>query len=877
MKEAIRFGKYLFLQRINVGGMAEVFKAKTFGVEGFEKLVAIKRILPSIAEDDEFIKMFIDEAKITVRLQHANIAQVYELGKIDDSYFIAMEFINGKDLKQLFERAKKISKPMDIAQACYIVSQLCSGLDYAHRKKDDRGVDLNIVHRDVSPQNVRISYDGEVKVIDFGIAKAKNKSSKTEAGILKGKFGYMSPEQVRGKVIDKRSDIFAIGIIFYELLTATRLFQGETDFSTLEKIRNVDIDPITNRNSDIPKELEEIVMKSLTSKRENRYKFASDMHDDLQKFMILNNFMYSRTDLSSWMKKTYFKDIEKDLKKLKEFDNYDSSAFNQAEDSSPGYNTNSNNSNSAASNNNENYNNNTEPMEWDDDELETQIFDKAPSFVGETPEEIDENNKNSKYDNLPKKDLVKDLKDRKRKQKQNKMMMMIVFAIAAVLLVGFAYFQFMNSNDEAEANKFIDYKMNIDLQVIPNNNLSIYMNNKLIVANESTPYLIQNLTPGVHKLKIEKPGFLAFTKDINIPKITKKIEGDLKVIGNSRAIKEIGLTYNQYVDGVIDLVANLKEKNLETLTINIEPSDGVKLYFNNKLVSESSPYSIKNLKRGKYKLKVTKEGFSTQLKEVELTEEDISKSVKNVSVKLVAEKGVAIQVETIANTKLFIDDKEIEGSTPYKISVSEGKHTFKVKGALYGSLIKEFDCKENTIVKMKPKQKYVNLTIKSKPAGATVYLYDKNKLKSKISEGVTPVTKKVEISNLTAIRLEKDKYQSSSLKYKWNKRKKQSLSIKLQKEGSTPVKIVRKAKTKTSKQEVKVAKSTKYGYISIISRPATSIKVDGRNLGRKTPLIKFKISAGKHRITLYNKAKGINDTFTVKVSPKKVSPIIKKY
>ena len=194
LKKPIQFGKYFLLDRINVGGMAEVFKAKAFGVEGFERLLAVKRILPNIAEDEEFITMFIDEAKISVQLNHANICQIFDLGKVEDSYFIALEFVHGKDLRAIFDRCKQ--KPVDgltampIAQAAFVVMKACEGLDYAHNKRDANGGDLNLVHRDVSPQNVLISYEGEVKLIDFGIAKAAGKASKTQQGLLKGKFGY---------------------------------------------------------------------------------------------------------------------------------------------------------------------------------------------------------------------------------------------------------------------------------------------------------------------------------------------------------------------------------------------------------------------------------------------------------------------------------------------------------------------------------------------------------------------------------------------------------------------------------------------------------------------------------------------------------------
>jgi serine/threonine protein kinase len=319
VKKPIPFGKYLLLERINVGGMAEVFKAKAFGVEGFERLVAVKRILPSIAEDQEFITMFVDEAKIAVQLTHANIAQIFDLGRVGDSYFIAMEFVHGKDLRAIFDRARKRGETVPVPMACYVAMKVCEGLDYAHNKKDAAGRDLHLVHRDVSPQNVLLSYDGEVKVIDFGIAKAAGKAGKTQAGILKGKFGYMSPEQVRGLPLDRRSDIFAVGIVLYELLTGERLFVGESDFSTLEKVRNVEIMPPSTYNRRIPEELEQIVLKALAKDVDDRYQTAMDLHDDLQSFMYTSGNFFSRKDLSAYQRKAFAEEIAKESAREEEY------------------------------------------------------------------------------------------------------------------------------------------------------------------------------------------------------------------------------------------------------------------------------------------------------------------------------------------------------------------------------------------------------------------------------------------------------------------------------------------------------------------------------------------------------------------------------
>ena len=319
MKSPIPFGKYYLLDRINIGGMAEVFQAKAFGVEGFERFVAVKKILPSIAEDAEFISMFIDEAKICVQLNHANIAQIFDLGKVGDSYFIAMEYVSGQDARAVFNRARKLGRNIPLEIACYVGLRVCEGLDYAHNKKDSFGRELNIIHRDVSPQNILVSNEGEVKIIDFGIAKAANKASRTQAGILKGKFGYMSPEQVRGLPFDKRSDIFSTGIVLYELLTCERLFLGETDFSTLEKVRNVDIVPPREHNPLISPELERITLKSLARSPEDRYQTAMEFHSELQHYLFTSGTLCTRKELTDYMKLTFAKEIDKERRKHEEW------------------------------------------------------------------------------------------------------------------------------------------------------------------------------------------------------------------------------------------------------------------------------------------------------------------------------------------------------------------------------------------------------------------------------------------------------------------------------------------------------------------------------------------------------------------------------
>jgi eukaryotic-like serine/threonine-protein kinase len=329
-RQPIPFGKYLLLDRVNIGGMAEVWRAKTFGAGGFERLVAIKRILPNIAEDEDFITMFIDEAKITVQLNHSNIAKIEELAHLMNSYFIAMEYVSGKDVRAIFDRCRKNGEPAPIAMACFILAQSAEGLDYAHRAKDNQGRDMGIVHRDVSPQNLLVSYDGEVKVIDFGIAKAANKATRTQAGILKGKFGYMSPEQIRGLPLDGRSDIFALGVCLFEVLTGERLFVGDSDFSVLEKVRKVEMLPPSYFNKKIPDALEKIVLKALAKDVTDRYQYASQLAEDLRAFMYGNGFGYTRQELAAFMKVAFAEEYQKETSRIAEYNDIKAPAAMQA-------------------------------------------------------------------------------------------------------------------------------------------------------------------------------------------------------------------------------------------------------------------------------------------------------------------------------------------------------------------------------------------------------------------------------------------------------------------------------------------------------------------------------------------------------------------
>ncbi len=305
-----QFGKYVLVRKIAMGGMAEIYKAKTAGAEGFEKDVVIKRILPHFTEDESFVKMFIDEASITSKLQHANIVQIFDFDVCEGSYYIAMELIEGVDLKKVIDVGLKSGKPLSIPQTVWIMMEISKGLHYAHTK-EYKGQPLNIVHRDISPHNAMVSYAGEVKLMDFGIAKAAQRSTKTMAGTVKGKVAYMSPEQARGKPLDGRSDLFALGIMLWEMLTGKRLFLGDSDFETLTNVLKNDAPPPSQINPKIPKDLDEIVLKALKKDRDERYASVEAFARDLTRWYYSHVTDLEAESLKRFMHELFIEDIQK--------------------------------------------------------------------------------------------------------------------------------------------------------------------------------------------------------------------------------------------------------------------------------------------------------------------------------------------------------------------------------------------------------------------------------------------------------------------------------------------------------------------------------------------------------------------------------------
>jgi eukaryotic-like serine/threonine-protein kinase len=280
---SITFGKFELLRRIASGGMAEVFAARMSSVGGFEKMVALKRILPDLASRPEYVNMFLDEARIASKLTHPNIVQVYDIDAVDGQYFMTMEYLRGHDLRLVLKELRRSGGGISLSLALRIVSEVAGALHYAHEKRGLDGKPLGIVHRDVSPKNIFITFDGVTKLLDFGIAKAHQRLSVTRTGTLKGRYPYMAPEQVVDDEVDSRADVFALGICMWEMTCGRRLFEGKTSYEILKKIRD---QPVPRPSEVVPgysPAIEAVVMRALVKDRDKRYQSCLAMQRDLEK------------------------------------------------------------------------------------------------------------------------------------------------------------------------------------------------------------------------------------------------------------------------------------------------------------------------------------------------------------------------------------------------------------------------------------------------------------------------------------------------------------------------------------------------------------------------------------------------------------------
>ncbi|MBK7861971.1 MAG: serine/threonine protein kinase [Archangiaceae bacterium] len=299
-------GRYTLLAKIATGGMAEIWLAKQAGPRGFEKVIVIKRIVDSLSADPEFVEMFLDEARIAAQLNHPNIVQIYDLGEHAGAYYIAMEYLPGENLSAIARAAMKAGMSLPISHAVKIISGAAEGLGHAHSRHGVKGEHLNVVHRDVSPQNIIITYDGLVKLVDFGIAKAANRGSQTMGGQIKGKVAYMAPEQATGQGIDHRADLFSLAIVLYELVTKSRLFHREDQFQALSAVTSDEpVQPADVRNPDVPRELSEILSIALQKNPDDRYQDAAAFHHALENWLKTQPNSPSSSDIGQFMHRLF--------------------------------------------------------------------------------------------------------------------------------------------------------------------------------------------------------------------------------------------------------------------------------------------------------------------------------------------------------------------------------------------------------------------------------------------------------------------------------------------------------------------------------------------------------------------------------------------
>ena len=308
--ETTRLGSYEIVRKLARGGMAELFLARTVGPEGFEKLVVLKKILPSHAENPKFVRLFLDEAKLAATLDHPHIAHVYDMGKVDGHYFFAMEYVHGQDVRTTMRRTARLNQDVPIDHAVQVARNVAAALHYAHTRTRADGTLLDIVHRDVSPSNILVSYDGAVKLVDFGVAKAATSTVKTRTGTLKGKISYMSPEQAKGAPIDRRSDIFSLGIVLWEMVTRQRLFKADNDLATIQMIINSKAQPPSAHRPDCPPELERITLRALAIEPAERYQTAEQLQLDLEELARGEKLKQSTVALRGFMHELFEDEIK---------------------------------------------------------------------------------------------------------------------------------------------------------------------------------------------------------------------------------------------------------------------------------------------------------------------------------------------------------------------------------------------------------------------------------------------------------------------------------------------------------------------------------------------------------------------------------------
>lgn len=842
--EPKQFGKYLLTEKVAVGGMAEIYKAKTYGVDGFEKELAIKRILPHCSADKDFISMLVDEAKLSVLLSHANIVQVYDLSKVGDDYYIAMEFIHGPNLRDIMYRCREGGVPLSTDIAVYIASEMCKGLDYAHRKTDQENRPLNIVHRDISPQNILISYEGEVKIVDFGIAKAAMNISHTLAGILKGKIAYMSPEQAMGKTVDSRTDIFSTGILLYEMLTGTKLFTGESQFEVLKKIRTTRI-TLDSLPEIIPEDLRPIVVKALAYEPDERYQNAGDLQIELTKYLYSKHVDFSPRKLAAFIKKLFAKEIR------------DEQAEKAREVAQEGL---------------------TSTMNIEEGAKQVSIVHREGVSLEADTDTTGKKPAEKKFETVitpsegappeipPEAPPIPAAAERPKKKRS------VRNAIAAIILIGavsYGLFKFVPGLRFWEAPEEVPEE-----EVLPTGSVSITSEPagaKIIIDGKDTgrvtPTVIEDLEADkTYNIRLEK-------KDMS------PAEGPVAIKEDKRATLSLKL-----------------EPPTGTLNVISEP-DGAAIALDGKLTGKSTPSTLERLKLNTdLRITLAKPDYEDFEQTISLTSskpQKISAKLK----KILPSTGILAVQSTPSGAKVLIDGKDTGRTTPAQIANLEPKQykvTLRMDG--YEDFTKAYDVaaektvsvkanltgeappaelppaekvtekppttevpeekppeEEKPVEEKKPEAKYAELTITSTPSGGRVLLDGKSTGK------LTPTTlKELKPGATYRITVTKDGYERTSSRKALTKEK-NTLALRLTKEPVTkPPVETRPVETKPP------VEAGKPGKIKVTSSPSGADVFINQEYKGKTPLT-ASVAPGRATVLISKEgAAKVSRTVTVK-------------
>lgn len=560
-------GQYYLIEKIAQGGMAEIYKGLAYDVNGLKRTVCIKKILPHISASPEFIDTLVNEAKIAVKLSHGNIAQTYDLGKVGNDYFMVMEYVHGKSLSQVAKRAKQMGEPVPLPLLTYIAAEVANGLDYMHRRSDDQGNPLNIVHRDISPQNILISYSGTIKLIDFGIALAANRLGFTEAGILKGKFSFMSPEQARGENLDHRSDIFSLGVVIHEALTEQRLFKADDNRETIRNVRKAHVVPPSTLNSAIPEAFDKICMRALAKDRRHRYTTAAEMRDELNKLLYKEYPNFQAADLAKYMHHLFPEEVERPVleKELTPHLIIEGTESALANDNKP--------ENEATS-------------------VAPQALNLSEYFLDDDKEELTPEEKSL---SISESASLDELTSQTQSFRQKKW-----WALAALSCVAL-FIWWLNASKSSEELPLPELSVNTaELFVMSTpSDAEIKLNGKSY--GNSSPVHIPDLKPEItYTLSVEKPGFAPFQKEF------QPQAGNL-------------LRENVTLRKILPQSGNLSVRSFPT---------GAKIFLDEQETKLTTPAEIPNLKLGKHSIGLFLANHKFMRKEIELIDENAKIEMK---------------------------------------------------------------------------------------------------------------------------------------------------------------------------------------------------------------------------------------------------------